>query len=259
MTASDIGKLLKARHSKDVYIPECKTGATYTNSHLHILDAWVMIKSWVHPKTIGYEIKVSRSDFLNDNKWHEYLCYCNEFYFVCPSGLIQINELPPEVGLMYVSKTGAKLFKKKPAIYRDIEIPETIWRYILMARSQITNGYTATSNKEYWQNWLEHKRIDRYFGTNLSKTIRKTIDEEILKQREINEKLQYQVKGLEDVKEFCEKIGFDMNNFGRYSSALKVENKIKEISNGVPNGFVNEIEMLISQLARFKELIEEKL
>ena len=49
----------------------------------------------------GYEIKVSRSDFVNDTKWQDYLPYCHQFYFVCPPDLIQPDELPKEIGLMY--------------------------------------------------------------------------------------------------------------------------------------------------------------
>jgi len=30
---------------------------------------------------VGYEIKVSKSDFFNDIKWQEYLPMCNELFF----------------------------------------------------------------------------------------------------------------------------------------------------------------------------------
>jgi len=57
----------------------------------------------VHDKTTkGYEIKVSRSDFLGDDKWDNYLKYCNYFYFVAPKGLIGKHELPDGVGLIEV-------------------------------------------------------------------------------------------------------------------------------------------------------------
>lgn len=49
----------------------------------------------------GYEIKVSRGDFKSDKKWTEYLAFCNQFYFVCPKGMIKLDELPPEIGLIY--------------------------------------------------------------------------------------------------------------------------------------------------------------
>lgn len=52
----------------------------------------------------GYEIKTSRSDFLGDKKWKEYLEYCGKFYFVCPAGMIKPEELDKEIGLIYIDK-----------------------------------------------------------------------------------------------------------------------------------------------------------
>ena len=49
-----------------------------------------------------FEFKVSRRDFLADKKWMHYLEFCNAFAFVCPAGLIQKNEVPPGIGLLWV-------------------------------------------------------------------------------------------------------------------------------------------------------------
>ena len=35
---------------------------------------------------VGVEIKVSVSDFAADDKWPEYLGFCNLFYFAVPTG-----------------------------------------------------------------------------------------------------------------------------------------------------------------------------
>jgi hypothetical protein len=82
------------------------------------LDAWV-IRPGYPAHTIGYEIKVSRSDFLQDNKWQNYLPYCDEFFFLCPQNLISALELPTEAGLIYVMPNRLKTIKrgyKKKAI-----------------------------------------------------------------------------------------------------------------------------------------------
>lgn len=68
--SSAIVALLAARHVNDVFIPECKDGPTQSGSHLR-MDAWAMNKSWAHPCAIGYEVKVTRADFIGDNKWPE--------------------------------------------------------------------------------------------------------------------------------------------------------------------------------------------
>jgi hypothetical protein len=50
--------------------------------------------------TMGYEIKMTRQDFLQDKKWPEYLKYCTRFYFAAPKGIIKLEELPPKIGLI---------------------------------------------------------------------------------------------------------------------------------------------------------------
>lgn len=53
-------------------------------------------------QVIIYEFKVNRYDFLNDKKWQNYLEYCNKLIFVCPKGIINPDELPKGIGLIYV-------------------------------------------------------------------------------------------------------------------------------------------------------------
>lgn len=50
----------------------------------------------------GYEIKLTRPDFLQDKKWQRYLPFCNYFSFVAPKNIIGKDELPPGIGLIEV-------------------------------------------------------------------------------------------------------------------------------------------------------------
>ena len=124
MTANDILGLLLDKHHKDICVPECKTGSTY-GPGLRRIDLWVLKTSWAHPAVYGYEIKINRQDFLHDTKWQDYLEYCTDFYFACPPGVIEPNELPPEVGLLVSSVNGARLFTKKKATSRLQPINKT--------------------------------------------------------------------------------------------------------------------------------------
>lgn len=78
-----------------------------------------------HDKIIAFEIKVERSDFLRDlkdfKKKHRFaLRISDEFYYVCPWGLVDKLEVPEDVGLMYVNK--ASIIKiVKPALVRTIQ------------------------------------------------------------------------------------------------------------------------------------------
>ncbi len=123
VTSTDIKKALAKYHPKDYFLTECKTCSTYFPAPQGMLkfDGLAMTRSYTAPCITGYEIKVSRSDFLGDNKWHLYLQYCNEFYFVVPVGLVAKNEIPEDVGLIYYYPETGKLLKKRRAVYRKIE------------------------------------------------------------------------------------------------------------------------------------------
>ncbi len=149
--AGEILELLRCRHSRDIFVCECKNGPSQCKSHLR-MDAWAMKPSWANPCATVYEIKVARSDFLRDDKWRAYLPYCNQFYFVCPAKLIKPEELPGEAGLICVASTGTKLYTKKKAPYRAAEIPEELYRYLLFARAVIETEYHVPrdATREFW-------------------------------------------------------------------------------------------------------------
>lgn len=178
--AQEIVDLLALRHSKDVFIPECKDGPTHSASHVR-MDAWAMNKSWAHPVVSAYEVKVSRADFLKDNKWPAYLPLCNQFYFVAPGGLIDLSELPAEAGLLTVAGKGkgARLLTKKKAPHRDITIPEEVYRYILMCRVSVGAEYVIDRNdsSDFWRRWLRNKAEDQKLGYEVAKRIRQRATE----------------------------------------------------------------------------------
>lgn len=133
MTAKDIQERLTVDLlvSKDIVIPN------YFVGHYEC-DLYRINKAGY---TTDYEIKISRSDFLmdfkkshkefdltpdgkhiyetkhiagsnysvrkyKDVKKHDFMQagnHTNKFYFVCPKGLIDINELPAKYGLIYIS------------------------------------------------------------------------------------------------------------------------------------------------------------
>jgi hypothetical protein len=179
VTAFEIKKALGKRHGdREFFITECKNGPTgVARGQLLLFDAIAIYKSWSRPQIRGYEIKVSRSDFLRDAKYTQYLPYCHEFYFVTPTGLVQRQEVEENIGLIwYNPKTGALTTKKK-AVYRDIEINANMLLYIIMNRLD-SDRLPFTSNKvEFWKDWLEGKKSNRELGYQVSSKLRKHIDD----------------------------------------------------------------------------------
>jgi hypothetical protein len=158
MNASELIAMLAQRHAADVFVPECKDGPTQGCEHSR-LDAWAMRKSWANPCCWGYEVKVSRNDFLRDEKWANYLPLCNELYFVAPKGVISPDEVPQGVGLLVVA--GSRLVCKRKAPHRDVLIPDALWRYVLMCRAEIRDDKeetkTSAQRMEQYREWLKNK------------------------------------------------------------------------------------------------------
>lgn len=136
ITASKILEQLKLIHENQqppwVLYPEVKSGPSWGQGgkQLFILDAVAIKKSWGSPCIYGYEIKVSRSDFFRgkDTALREYMKYCHKFSFVCPPNVVQLDELPGDVGLIYYSPEHNTLFTKRRAMYRkiDLQSPEVM-------------------------------------------------------------------------------------------------------------------------------------
>ncbi len=63
----------------------------------------IRIDTWKQ-KIKGFEFKITKADFNADKKWPNYLKYCHSLTFVCPEGLITIDDLPSHIGILYVRK-----------------------------------------------------------------------------------------------------------------------------------------------------------
>ena len=132
VTAAQILKKLETLHTQkanprqlpDAFYTEVKTGRSRPG-YLRF-DAVAIKQSWARPCITGYEIKVSRSDFLRDKKWQNYQKYCHEFYFVSPPGIVKVEDLDKlgcgDVGLIYYSAEHDTLFAKRRAMYRKIDL-----------------------------------------------------------------------------------------------------------------------------------------
>lgn len=212
LTATTICALIRKKHAKDVFVAECKSGSTWFGKHCR-LDAWAMKKSWANPAFYGYEIKVSRNDFLRDDKWRRYLELCSDFYFVSPPDIIQKDEIPKEAGLIWCSKNGARLYTKKKAPSRQIAPPEDLLLYVIMQYGP--TGAKASDDrgsweKRHWEKWTKEKKIDRDFGYCVSKAIGKRVEEEIVKVQIEQGRILKEVESLKTVKEFAEAHGLDL-------------------------------------------------
>ena len=140
MTASEIKNILKNQYAHQwasVFVPE------YTSGDLRI-DALVVDtrKRWIR----GFEIKTSRSDFLQDNKWILYSQFCSSISIVCPEGLIQADEINKPFGLLWVlntdkvtydMRTQITVWKKRPQNFQKRNSLAWFWTYTHVLETEI--------------------------------------------------------------------------------------------------------------------------
>lgn len=133
---------------------------------------WQYGNMWVH----GYEIKISRSDWLRDAKYERYRKYCDTLTVVCPKGTIGRDEMPGDIGLMWFEPDKATLrYKRKPgydapdkdtSILKDRllrEIVRSVWYDASVSRY----GRYATA-KEYLDQKAEMKGVGRALGSKMA-------------------------------------------------------------------------------------------
>lgn len=235
ITSTDIYKLLKLKYpiEKFLTIAECKIGSTWFKSACSRFDMWVMARSWQNPRFIGCEIKVSRQDFLNDNKWQNYLPYCTEFYFAASHGIVDSSEVPEQAGLLEATKNCKRLIVKKKAPVRDVEIPQSLLIYVLMCRTRITTDNTGCTKASLWEDRLKEMKANKRIGSDVAWHIRRLANEQVKDVIEENKKLRDENRTLQQVQECMESLGIDDKEL-RFGGRSRIEQKIKESLSGIP-------------------------
>lgn len=139
MTATDVLNALSRsyRPPEWAFFEELRTGTGYNYGQRirygggkdveRRLDAWAF-HLWPMGGycPTGFEVKVSRSDFLREmgkqDKTTRYMELCQFFYYVTPKALVQPDEVPESAGLIWVNGRGCRIKKRAP--HRDIPQPE---------------------------------------------------------------------------------------------------------------------------------------
>jgi len=162
--SSEIKIALARKHEKDYYLDEVKSGSSWNGTANRILDGCALKCSYASPFITGYEIKVTRSDFKGDNKFFTYLPLVHALYIVTPSGLVEREELPTDIGLMWYDPKKKTLSVKKRPPPRQIEISVDMLLYIIYSRLDRERIPFYSSKVEFWRAWLEDKKSNRDLG-----------------------------------------------------------------------------------------------
>jgi hypothetical protein len=242
MTADALIRLLRTRHAQDLFVDGCKNGPTQTaGAKVLIMDAWALLSTWSPATCVGYEVKVSRGDWLRDTKWHNYLPLCHLFSLVAPKGLVKPDELPAEVGLIEAigQGTGTRLVTKRRPVRREIEWPINVLIYVLMSRVTTTTERglyrepTRAERVESWRRWLaESHEIDttgRCVSVKLARLYREAVD--------ARRRAEKEVENRDEIRRALVSLGIDPRNATRWrlerdmrasSMATRIESALEQ-------------------------------
>lgn len=271
ITSQTILNLLRAKHESqnDLFFSELNTGEARTG--VTRMDGWAMPRSWSKPECTTYEIKVSRSDFKKDEKWQTYLPYCNYLYFVCPPGIISPEELPPEAGLYVISSNGKKLFKKKIASRRDVEIPSQIFRLALMKSKPSRDYYSNRGTMDGSLDKLEErkKRAELLseavserksimeLGHRISNSLSSQYRERVVSVEAENQKLKNLVESFQELEKYLDSLGMNRKKLQDHWFA---KNRAKELIYAdvinIPPGMEEQIASVKRSLSALEESIQ---
>ncbi len=230
VTSTEIKLALREWKPKDYFLTEVKNGSTYfpPAQGLLIFDGIGIRKSYTQPCITIYEIKVSRSDFLQDPKWKLYLQYCNEFYFVVPRGLIDKSELPEDVGLIYYNPETKKLLTRQKSKYRECENPYEVYQYIIYSRLAENPHPFYEKRADYARDYLADKADKKYLGNVLGSKMACDMSEMAIRL----EKLRVN----EDKINFYDDVVKLLKERGYYSWRCSLEEVLKELEKRLTHG-----------------------
>lgn len=248
----------KHRAAHDLFFTEVKTGSTVMagTGDLRRIDAVAVKPSWTRQCITAYEVKVSRSDFTGDDKWPGYLDYCHRFSFACPAGLINPDELPREVGLVwYVPETGVLQVKRR-AIHRPASKMEDMLYYLVIWRSDPERHPFFSDRREEIEAWLQDRKARRLLAEQFRSSLVAEAAEAALLRGEVETLRQR----AEEAEARLERVYQALNKVGIYiypSWDQDVERLIAQaMSRGMPESVPRLVRQLETEIRQLAELLE---
>ena len=178
--------------------------------HSSIVDVLAIFKSYSNQCVRIYEVKINRSDFLQDvnaGKYLKYMEYCNQFYFAVPARLIKKEELPGGCGLITNGPKGWQSVKAAPR--RDFTLSRDMMMALLLKGYQNHFDEYRRLEKERFQDYPGLLAVTYSFGVKVS--------------RDIVESRQYVEQAEELRKQINEVSGQDFPDIWRAASWLRAE------------------------------------
>ena len=133
----------------------------------------LLVECWGENQRIGFEIKISRSDFLKEIKQPEkrkkLVDLTNRFYFVAPERMLNKEEIPEDCGLIEISPYGGgnwrkiegyKVKTKKIALWTRAEEMKGMWENLLRKAWGQNRQRYMSGEVSYWKR--SHEEVKRH-------------------------------------------------------------------------------------------------
>jgi hypothetical protein len=124
LTEGDVLRALRKWYEPEWFLLEQLRVRGWRNRRL---DALAVRVEGGPPSPRAFEIKTSRSDWAHElrdpDKRRLAVELANEFYFVVPQGLVPVNEVPDDCGLLEIGP-GRRILKTREAPFTTSEIPD---------------------------------------------------------------------------------------------------------------------------------------
>jgi hypothetical protein len=173
--AGQVKDLLVAKFSEEHFC----TAEIGLNRGVLCADFMAIRPSHSNPSVIIGEVKCSRADFLQDNKWPGYLPFCTRFYMVTAPGVATRDEIGADAGWLEVTANGAKLITRKaaPVLRHELEPKNeaTVLRSIVHRHFYGTHRDPTVSGEEraaFWRDFVATRKRDKLTGHQASRAIR---------------------------------------------------------------------------------------
>ncbi len=130
-----------------------------------------------------------------------------------------------------------------------MEVPESLWRYLVMCRTQVQREYVPEEgNAERWQKWLAEKAEKQKIGWECSKRIREIAEEAVRRAK----RAETRVAGYKELEERFAKLGIDIEGPLRHYG---IDDILKKVRGAMPDDLVYAVGAAKDSLARFEQTL----
>lgn len=156
----------RGRHTNDLFYTHVKDGPTQERDRgeLRVIDGLALRKSWARPLVTGYEVKCTRTDWLRDDKWHDYRRFSHEFYLVAPKGVVETAELPEGVGLIHYYPASQSIRLVVKARHQNAALDPQLMFYILLTRAESDRHPMFSDRRSFLEAWVADKKERQTLG-----------------------------------------------------------------------------------------------